>query len=351
MSVRRTGKGKTKTKRNYDYDDLLEEDNYEIYKNMKSVHKQIASRRQTPYVKTMFRKDAPLLIITAGPTGSGKSRMPQLVYNMLYKTNSRSTQFDQFYIDDYVVNAPEYKRAINEIITEYGITNRTTYDELPTTSLDKFATSYFAVRNTWKDQYQTDVDNARSLGKNVVVETTGKKIPKEYVRDFAGYNIVFVYSFAQFDVMRERNIARFKEHMNAYLRNPDQNPAPRIPDMTVSVYEAKVREIETQLGKLRDVCLNNGGLNNGIGGVDECGDIDNSQRFNLLVVDNTGVKPNIVYDHRKFDRLQDKSSFNKLIQTTVGLSGGFAEANGGSRKRRRKSNSRHKRLSKRVHSL
>lgn len=294
---------------------IEEEFSNELRNDMRTVHRELSRPHRSHYIKSMFKTAAPLLIITAGPTGSGKSRMPQLVYNILYGTNSRSTKFDEFYIDDYIANSPEYKRAISGIIEKYDITNRTTYDDALYKELDD---AYFSVREEWNTKFMDDIRQARDARKNVVIETTGKKIPTKYVDEFAGYNIVFVYSFAQFDTMVDRNISRFKEQMNAFLRDPIKSPAPRIPDMNQESYAKRVQIIESQLGTLRDKCLNiTTAARDG-----NCGDIKNNQRFNLLIVDNTGATPEIIYDHRKHDRFQDKKSFRSLIRSTIGFRGG-----------------------------
>ena len=312
-------RAKTKTRRSYKpmLSPVVEEFSNEFRNDMRNVHKELTTSktRRSRYIKSMFKTEAPLLIITAGPTGSGKSRMPQLVYNILYDTNSRSTKFDEFYIDDYVANSPEYKRAVKEIIDKHDITNRTTYDDA---IYKDFERAYFGAREEWNQVFMDNVSYAKHERKNVVIETTGKKIPTKYVDEFAGYNIVFVYSFAQFDAMISRNISRFKDQMNAFLRDPAKNPAPRIPDMNEDSYARRVQIIESQLGTLRDICLSNIVTERPAG----CGDIQNNQRFNLLVVDNTGAKPEIIYDHRKHDRLQDKKTFRSLIHGTIGIKGG-----------------------------
>ena len=323
-------KSKTKTRRSYKpgLSPIEEELSNDFRNDMRTVHRELSRPRRSHYIKSMFKTAAPLLIITAGPTGSGKSRMPQLVYNILYGTNSRSTQFDEFYIDDYIANSPEYKQAIAGIIEKHDITNRTTYDDALYKELDD---AYFGVREEWTAKFKDDVLSARDARRNVVVETTGKKIPTKYVDEFAGYNIVFVYSFAQFDTMIGRNISRFKEDMNAFLRDPIKNPAPRIPDMNPDSYAKRVQIIESQLGTLRDNCLNI----TTAGRDGDCGDIKNSQRFNLLIVDNTGAKPEIIYDHRKHDRFQDKKTFRSLIRSTIGFKGG--QSKGTKTRKRRKS--------------
>lgn len=323
-------KTKTKTRRSYKpgLSPVVEEEYSNEFRNdMRAVHKELSQTKRSHYIKSMFKTQAPLLIITAGPTGSGKSRMPQLVYNILYGTNSRSTQFTEFYIDDYIANSPEYKREVTSIIDKHDITNRTTYDDA---IYKDFEDAYFSAREEWNTKFMEDVSNAKEARKNVVIETTGKKIPTKYLDEFAGYNIVFVYSFAQFDAMISRNISRFKDQMNAFLRDPIKNPAPRIPDMNPDSYARRVQIIEAQLGTLRDNCLNitTAGRNR------ECGDIKNNQRFNLLVVDNTGAKPEIIYDHRKHDRFQDKKEFRSLIRSTLGFKGGQGTKGKGTRKKR-----------------
>ena len=294
----------------------IEEDfDPEVRIDMRAVHKELSQSNRSHYIKSMFQTQAPLLIITAGPTGSGKSRMPQLVYNMLYGVNSRSTKFHEFYIDDYIANSPEYKSAVAEIIQNNAITNRTIYDDALYKQFDE---AYFSGREEWSTKFMSDVLSARDAGNNIVVETTGKKIPTKYVDEFAGYNIVFVYSFAQFDTMFGRNISRFKQQMNAFLRDPVANPAPRIPDMNPESYSKRVQIIESQLGTLRDSCLNI----TTAGRDSECGDIKNNQRFNLLIVDNTGTNPEIIYDHRKHERFQDRKSFRSMIRSTIVMKGG-----------------------------
>ena len=73
---------------------------------------------QTMRKQTMTEK--PYFIILGGPTGSGKSLMPQLILNYLRKTNGVKYHFKKLLIDDYIEYNPLYKESIHNIIEEYN---------------------------------------------------------------------------------------------------------------------------------------------------------------------------------------------------------------------------------------
>jgi energy-coupling factor transporter ATP-binding protein EcfA2 len=67
-----------------------------------------------PEQQTKFNYDKPTIIITAGPTGSGKSSLLDKALELLYK-HKKTPTFKTFLIDDYVDNSQSYKDIVNNI--------------------------------------------------------------------------------------------------------------------------------------------------------------------------------------------------------------------------------------------
>ena len=277
-------------------------------------------------VSRMFNKQAPLLILTAGPTGSGKSKLFSMVYEMIYKTapTAQEKRFESFLIDDYVEASDIYKRKVDGILFEFSCPNKDTCDFRNPTSdfLKSFETAYMSVRGKepctsedaipCKDKMMMEIKQAKENNKNVLIETTGKKVPIEYVKLFPNYNVVFVYSLVSVKKLVDRNKGRATAMYKKYVSDKDKHPAPRVVDVSLEKFTETVDNIKENLFLLRNVCMD---LNKN---TNECGDISKSRRFNLIVFDNNNEKNTrtmkIVYDHNKFDRFLSQKDFNKLIE-------------------------------------
>ena len=226
--------------------------------------------------KQMFRNNMPLLVLTAGPTGSGKSKLFDRIFHLLYKTNKIvKKKFESFLIDDYVENSDYYKREVDGILEEFSCIPLKKRDREicnfrnPSPDfVNAFFEAYTEARNndscsqsniSCKKQMTIDIEAAIGKKSNVLIETTGKKIPIEYVKMFMGYNMVFVYSLVSIVNLVKRNKDRAHRHYMRYVvnkkSNKTQNPAPRIIDVSKEEFDKKVKEIIDTLHFLRGICM------------------------------------------------------------------------------------------------
>ena len=278
-----------------------------------------------PINRQKFNYRNPAIIFTAGPTGSGKSRLIKYALELLYKTRP---DFKTFLIDDYVENSNIYKQEINKIIRDFGCdqtTDLNTMCDLLNPSdelLQAFEVAYFTARkhapcnnddptdmknceDIFKIDWQTAVDN----NENIAIETTGKKIPLDYLKyqGLRDYNIVFVYSIVSFDELIKRNKTRALTGVNTFLAN-NTTPAPRLPNITIDNFIENTTNIINTLLKLRNECMRIGRPDPSI-----CGPINSTSAFVLLIFDNDNTRAKLIYDSRTGDNLMTDNQFKHLI--------------------------------------
>jgi hypothetical protein len=305
-------------------------------------------------------REKPYFIILGGPTGSGKSLMPQLILNYLRKTNVVKYHFKKLLIDDYIEYNPLYKESIHNIIEEYECepykTGKGQNCDVETPSLElanAFEEIYFHVRrngqcyggftqdikdkivNTMYDnikkkyrdndknfetkeeskqqyqeeigklkniydeyyeknceqQYKMDMEKYLNNNDNIIVETTGKKIPKDLIEivNQYDYNIIIAYILVEKNTLRKRIIKRFRDALYKFRLDYNKK-APRFPNISDKI----INNIKETLITLRNECLP----------ADEaseiCGFINRHSNINLLIYDNTDstyIEPKLVYDH------------------------------------------------------
>jgi len=274
--------------------------------------------------KQMFRNSMPLLILTAGPTGSGKSKLFNTIFHLLYKPSKITKQtFDFFLIDDYVENSDIYKKKVDEILFEYSCIPKQDksicdFRNPSQDFVNDFFQAYTEARES-ESQMKLDIDAAIKKRKHVVIETTGKKMPIEYVKKFLGYNVVFVYSLVSIENLVKRNKERAQRQFEKYVKNKKDkktnNPAPRVIDVSKNEFEKKVQEIIESLKLLRGICMKINKKNDP--NIQKCGDIRDSPTYNLILVDNNGRSAKIIYDHTKTERFLSDGEFEKLVRSVV----------------------------------
>jgi energy-coupling factor transporter ATP-binding protein EcfA2 len=288
-----------------------------------------------PNQRTKFNYDKPTIIITAGPTGSGKSSLLNKALNLLYK-DSQPPTYKSFLIDDYVENSQNYKAMIDTVIDKFGCNQSIAPDSPcdvvnPNQELvDDLVQAYFEIREngpcdssgkSCKELFNVELRTAIENRENILIETTGKEIPLKYINriaEFAGltnYNFLFMYSILDFVPLLERVKSRFKKSMISYL-NDKNGPAPRIPDTSVETFKKKTSKIITTLIKLRNVCLRLGRPRD-----PECGVINSNGNFILLIFDNNKMPSKLIYDSRTSHNLMTDGEFITLLHS-YGLEGG-----------------------------
>jgi len=291
-----------------------------------------------PEIIKKFNYNSPTVIITAGPTGSGKSLLLSKSLEILYK-NRIAPIYKTFLIDDYVDNSKMYKEIVNSVIDKFNCNENTSpgskCDILnPNPELVKeLDKAYFEVREngpcddsgkSCKELYNIDIINAIKNSENILIETTGKNIPLKYINTIntitqnsglPDYNFLFVYSILDFEPLIDRVKSRFKNSMNSYLNNK-LNSAPRLPNVSRDIFKQKSAEIIKKLIKLRNVCMRLGRPTD-----IECGPINSKGNFVLFIFDNNTMPSKLIYDSRSNDVFMTNSEFITLLQS-YGLEGG-----------------------------
>lgn len=285
--------------------------------------------------------DQPYIIVTLGPTGSGKTSLISETISYL----NLEPDYVKILIDDLVENNRVYKQEVLSIIkgvlskckeegkycknaecdecdTSYYYLNPT--DEL----LEKFSEAYFSTRrgpNCVQDsEHPCDkiindrLNRAIYSNQNIVFETTGGYIPTWLLSSpfiSSRYQIIFTYSIVQFDKLIKRNIDRTIKAIDAFF-NDQTRPGPRLPDVRHHRFKKTVSVIKDVLLNLYDKCIIS--FDDGICGTEK---IDT-----LLIFDNSGEKMKLAFDSNS-DRLSD-AEFSDLVNSLFRL-----DSSGGRRKR------------------
>jgi hypothetical protein len=176
---------------------------------------QITKNKTLPVEREGLDVKKKTLIFTSGQTGSGKSRLLNQIIKILFwnvlpdtypkKFNDDDEKmtsikeylnFKSLLIDDYVENSEAYKEKIIKIINDFDCNNKESNNcdlENPSKELLKeFTDSYFEIREkgpcfdteiikSCKYYFNIDLQNAIKNKDNILIETTGKKIPLDYL--------------------------------------------------------------------------------------------------------------------------------------------------------------------------
>ena len=247
-------------------------------------------------------KQKPYLIITNGPTGSGKSGLAKKVVEHCGLGGRATTAYIR--IDDLVESSTWYKAAVNKIVGDecgHGTVQlcdklAKKIDVLDDTVVTRFNGAYAEARsgdNHCDNNTKTcDAFNDERLmqaiaeGRNIVFETTGTYYVKwlfPLLR--GGYRVFYAFALVEFCENIARNKTRAIEQMEAYLPGMATRPAPRVPDVRTKPFGVSVANI---LSNLKDVMRRHAD-----------GEMDPSIE-RVLVFDNTGPDTSISYDSRIF---------------------------------------------------
>jgi hypothetical protein len=183
----------------------------------------------------------PILLITIGPTGSGKTALIDESIKQLHHPG----EWHQYLIDDYVENDAIYKKRVLDILTSQLQGKLDTLIQ-PTPNLySEFNDAYFSVRKSLgcgragkggcDAQFDEDIDAAIMSGQNVVFETTGTYYPAWLAEKTQGrYQIVLSYTLVNLCDLVRRNTNRAVASAKKFISNPVQIPAPRLPNVSAS---------------------------------------------------------------------------------------------------------------------
>jgi predicted ABC-type ATPase len=215
-------------------------------------------------INTIEKK--PDIIITVGPTGSGKSSLPDLIIKEL----GLSANYIDIQIDAVVGSNPEFKRGINKLMYEKGINkannNSVIMSKLNNELGSKLSSLYFKVRkgpycegiscNTVNDKILND---AIEKGKNIVFETMGSSNIDWLISMIEGkYTIIIAYMILDYNTLiqrvKGRALSGFKKYMekknNTNTKKHINNKSivgPRYPSLEKHVFGPLVKTIYSTL--------------------------------------------------------------------------------------------------------
>lgn len=234
----------------------------------------------------------PFLIITCGPTGSGKTTLAE---ETAKKLGLKQGDYDVLLVDALIENNPDYKKKIDAIIEEYKCEDGTCMTNPTADVYAKFGDAYFSTRKqpsescggkTCDEYFDVKYKDSIKNRRNIVFESTCGYYPKwllspEFTPE--DYNIVFSYSLVTLCNLIQRNSSRAAKQLEEYLKNKETNPAPRLPDVRYETMKKTVEGIKKVL----------------ISQTLQCGIRDVSQecvrRSRILIFDNN-TKMTLIYD-------------------------------------------------------
>ena len=211
----------------------------------------------------------PTLIITCGPTASGKSSLPEKVQNLL---NIQGGNFESFLIDDLVEQNPYYKKKVKEYIENERQKNGKTKEQIvemflkPTPKMIQDFNYYYAeARKTTNCETGADLrfdwgkscdilndlnlTQAFNSGKNIAFESRGVTWPQWFFDLFQcqlkhhKYTIIVAWTVVDMCELLERNKTRAETSVSTFLDNPEKNLPPRLPDIRPDAYKVDLQKI------------------------------------------------------------------------------------------------------------
>jgi hypothetical protein len=213
----------------------------------------------------------PYLIITAGPTGSGKGSLPDKIIKYL---NLNKNEKVNILIDEIVESQNNYKEEIKKLINNYcskfelceSLKNKIKNPD--DKILDNFNYIYFKTRKskgcnntnkTCDDINDEKLKNAFKNGKNVVFETTGTYYPswlfKYNMKELnkGKYKVIMAWTIADWCELIKRNVSRAVESFKEFIKD-DNNSAPRLPDIRSENYKKLAKIINNVFYRIAFNC-------------------------------------------------------------------------------------------------
>jgi len=246
----------------------------------------------------------PIIIITCGPTSSGKSKLPMKVKRYLKLKGG----FQSFLIDDLVEKNPHFIEKVKEFIQTQKNNSKTKKQIIDMflnpseQTIKTFNYYYTSARKTTNCKTGADLNydwgqscdilndlyliQAFNSGKNIVFESRGISWPHWFFDLFKcqlkqhKYKIIVAWTVVDMCELLERNIYRAKRNVEQFLKS-DKNPPPRLPDIRIDIYRDDLKKIiQTfqEQNKKQSNCK------------EKC--------VQLLVFDNNGKKSKLLYDNK-----------------------------------------------------
>ena len=270
-------------------------------------------------------KKARYVIVTMGPTGSGKSKLAPAVAGRL--DIDKDCPLEHILVDDLVEANDAYKRRVLSLLLEYraGKTEDEFKEIMLSPSKEMYAAfeeAYHTVRKQAlcrKKLHEGSCDNANDTRlqiaitqkKNVVFEMTGE-YPVAWLRGFvdgvapAGvkYDVVFAYSLVDFTKLLGRNKERAYKGAGEFLNDPMNNNAPRLPDVSDD-------GTCDRANFLRKVNRIKRGIHNAVKAGKESG------MDRIMLYDNNGTKMLLLVDYTAENAQQQRVAVAETIEASM----------------------------------
>ena len=268
----------------------------------------------------------PTFLIVLGPTGSGKSLLPQKVSKYLGMSkmfNNKKTV--KILIDDLVEQSPYYKQFVLKDITSYKTKaerNRSFINPSPQ-KLKAYDKAYFTARtgqpckinvqdtcNQFNDKL---LEEGLKKGANIIFESTGRFFPEWIFKHYLGmlnkkrYNVIFAWGAVDLCGLLERNKLRALKSVLEFMKD-QANPAPRLPDITRKKYIGLLKEIIGTFYK----AIEDGGYIKQTAGV-----LKKPPR--VLVFDNRNLEINVLFDSSDPELSDEKTAKSAMNIYNVGI--------------------------------
>jgi hypothetical protein len=210
--------------------------------------------------KKLRKNNKPYIVITAGPTGSGKSKLQEKISEII---GIDIDNFVKLLIDDLVMKDPLYKENVDKIIKKYN--DKLFSQNVPDEAYEEFNKAYFSSRRSGchhmneKSNCDEILDNTLSFhltnGNNIIFETTGENSIK-WLLDIIpiNYNIIIGFSVVQIDKLIDRNQSRLKSTFDEYMKTNEN--APRLPNLNKEFFGHNVEKIYNNLLQYYENCIN-----------------------------------------------------------------------------------------------
>jgi hypothetical protein len=259
----------------------------------------------------------PYVLITCGPTGSGKSSL--IDKSLRYLKLEKPLDKNIFIIDNLVEENSNYKEKSKNILEKYfsntkpdGIKQKiTNLLHIPTNNKNnsifkKFTNAYFSIRDKIFLSFDEKINLAIENNENFILETTGRSFPTIIGLTDDKYKVFISYSLVEFCTLIDRNIKRMIDQIELFLKK--NSIAPRLPDIRFQKFGEAVTIILKKLIAIIDKC------NSGICKTNSNFAASTDRKFNLIIFDNTISNDVPIFDSD--DKSKNLDEIKKMIMNT-----------------------------------
>jgi len=202
----------------------------------------------------------PYIIVTNGPTGSGKS----VLMKKVIKHYGLEKEYRTFLIDDLIESNEWYKQSIDLLIVEEcksrdlcpALKERLNHPD--SEFYEKFSSLYYKYRGKTNEKWCNNktttcndfldhlLEESIRRRDNIVFETVGTYYAKWLIDKLHGYKVYFAFTILDFDENIRRNNMRAVTQMRKYIHDRTTN-APRLPDVSVDHLSKTIKQIGVNL--------------------------------------------------------------------------------------------------------